>query len=842
MTGADKKNYEKEHLKIVRKYAPECMVLLKSDGSFPLEKSDKIALYGNGAKRTLKGGRGSADVNVKHCPTIWEGLLHAGFEITTEEWIAAYEGERKKAEQKFRSWLREKIEKDGFGMLMENLSIVMPEPEYEIPLQGEGNIAVYVLSRLCGEGVDRQSVPGDFYLTETEIRDILQLERQYEKFMLVLNTGCIVDLSPVADEVSNILLLSQTGSTIGDSFADVLLGKAYPSGKLAATWAAGEAYCTIGEFGGHNDTRYREGIYVGYRYFDTVGKKVLFPFGYGLGYTTFDIRVKEIKYSDSRAEITVTVTNTGEKKGKEVVELYVSVPEGKLDQPYQILAAFEKTKELDLGEAEELTIYCNLRELASTDSERHVRILEKGSYRFYVGNSSRNTKPAGSILLTEDVITEKIHAVGGETDFSDWKPEEKEKRQPDEGKERRYSVQTDGSEITQAVYRKPEIEREAFNFVEKLSDEELVYLCTGEFVGEGSKSIIGDAAITVVGAAGETTGRFKNRGVPNLVMADGPSGLRLCQKYGVDEKGAFPIESEEENLMEIDNKLELLPEKMLETLSVMFPAAMEQEQRTGEVFEQNCTAIPVATAIAQSFNVKAAEELARLVAEEMQHFGIQIWLAPALNIQRNPLCGRTFEYYSEDPIVSGKMAAAITRGVQSIPGCCVTIKHFICNNQERNRFRTSSVVNERALRDIYAKGFEIAVKEAQPYALMSSYNLLNGVHTSERYDLLEILLREEWSYEGMVMSDFLPGDKSSPDEQNRYRKFASAESIKAGNDLMMPGGKAHYENILAALKGEEEGCHLTRAEVERCAARNVMLAWKLCGKDREKSDTKIKTE
>lgn len=820
------KSYEKKHLDLVRKYAPECMVLLKSDGSFPLGQPEKIALYGNGARRTLKGGRGSADVNVKEYPTIEQGLRNAGFEITTEDWLTAYEQERKYGEEKFRKWLKEKIAKDGFGMLMENLSIVMPEPEYSIPLSGDGEAAVYVLARLCGEGVDRQDVPGDFYLTATEIQDILQLQKQYNKFMLVLNTGCIVDLSPVAGQVSNILLLSQTGSTIGDSFADVLLGKAYPSGKLAATWAGGEDYCRIGEFGKHNDTRYREGIYVGYRYFDTVGKKVLFPFGHGLGYTTFEIRTQKMQCNGSRVEITVSVENTGKQKGKEVVELYASVPEENLDQPYQVLAAFEKTKELKPGETEELTLCCELSDLASTDSENHVRILEKGTYLFRIGNSSRNTNPVGSVLLLKDIVTEEIHAVGGETDFPDWRSEDEQKIQADRQKMGEYSFTIDGTEIKRTVHKKPEIKKEAMDFVKKLSDEELVYLCTGDFIGEGSKSIIGNAAFTVVGAAGETTGRFLEKGVPNLVMADGPSGLRLSQQYGVDEKGAFPIESEKENLMEIDNKLELLPVEMLKELLTMFPT-VRQEKRSGKVFEQNCTAIPIATAIAQSFNVRAAEELAGIVAEEMKHFNIRIWLAPALNIQRNPLCGRTFEYYSEDPLVSGKIAAAVTRGIQNLPGCCVTIKHFICNNQERNRFRTSSMVNERALRDIYARGFEIAVKEAQPYALMSSYNLLNGVHTSERYDLLETLLREEWGYEGMVMSDFLPGDKSYPDEQNRYRKFSSAESIKAGNDLMMPGGKAHYENILTALLGKEGDCHLTREEVERCAARNVELAWKL---------------
>ena len=864
-------HYETKHKERVRKLAPECMVLLKSNGAFPLKKTGKIALYGNGSRRTLKGGRGSADVNVKSYPTVEQGLTNAGFEVTTGYWMDAYEEEWKKARVKFRRWLKRKIAAEGMDRLMENLSIVMPEPEYEIPIHGEGDTAIYVLSRLCGEGTDRQDVRGDFRLSKTEVRDILLLEEKYERFMLVLNTGCIVDLSPVAEKVSNILLLSQVGMTIGDSFADVLLGKAYPSGKLAATWAAAKDYCAVGEFGDRDDTRYTEGVYVGYRYFDSVGKEPLFPFGYGLGYTTFSITPREPRIKGTKITIPVNVVNTGAFRGKEVVQLYVAVPEGRLNQPVQSLVAFVKTRELAPGEETEVKLSFSMESLASTDTENHVKLLEKGGYLLRVGNSSRNTAPAGIAELLENVITERIQTVGGETDFADWKPKKKIRERAaqmlsvrafENAQEEDLPVilKVDAADFKEENHEKPKPDEQALAIARSLSDEELVYLCTGDFVGEGSKSIIGDSAITVVGAAGETTGRFTEQGIKNLVMADGPSGIRITREYGVDENGAFPIESEEINLMEIEDKTELLPDAIKKALAPML-SATEQGDRVGEVHEQNCTAIPIATAIAQSWNVQAAEECADIVAEEMQHFGIHIWLAPALNIQRYPLCGRTFEYYSEDPLLSGKMAAAITGGIQKNHGCCVTIKHFICNNQEANRFRTSSMVNERTLRDIYAKGFEIVVKESQPYAFMSSYNLLNGIHTSERVDLLETLLREEWGYQGMVMSDFMTGDKSVSDVSNKYRKFASAESLKAGNDLLMPGGKAHYENILAALKkttckesaskegkcaetakcvetdghadvvaGAETECELTREEVEKCAARNIELAWKLRGK------------
>lgn len=797
------------------------MVLMKSDGSFPLEKPGKIALYGNGARRTLKGGRGSADVNVKSYTTVEQGLSNAGFELTTQRWLDGYEQAWQGARKHWREWLKEKIAAEGMDRLMENLSIVMPEPDYDLPLDGEGEVAVYVLSRLCGEGVDRQAVPGDLLLSSTEIRDILALQKQYKKFMLVLNTGCIVDISPVAEKVENILLLSQLGSAIGDSLADVLLGKCYPSGKLAATWAAAEDYCSVGAFGDRDDTRYTEGVYVGYRYFDTVGKQPLFPFGHGLGYTTFSFACSALHAEGTKIILTVTVKNTGSRLGKEVVQLYVSIPQENLDQPAKVLAAFDKTSELQPGEEENLTLSFSMEHLASTDATNQVKLLEKGRYTLYIGNSSRNTQNAGSVYLAEDVITARICDVGGETDFVDWKPQ----RERAEEYKQTYDLLVSSQAFSVETPKDIPLNAEALRIAQGLSDEELVYLLTGEFEGDGSKNIIGDSAITLVGAAGETTGRFRRLGIPNLIMADGPSGIRITRQYGKDEKGTYPIESTQLNLMEIENKHELLPAPILKALATMLPAG-EQTQRSGEIYEQNCTAIPIATAIAQSWSTMVAEECGHIVAEEMEHFGIHIWLAPAMNIQRHPLCGRTFEYYSEDPLISGKMAAAMTKAVQSHPGCCVTIKHFICNNQEANRFRTSSMVSQRALRDIYAKGYEIVVREAQPLAFMSSYNLLNGVHTSERYDLLEMLLRQEWGYKGMVMSDFMTGDPSASDKINKYRKFASAESIKAGNDLLMPGGKAHYENVLSALKSG----YLTRAEAEKCASRNIALAWKLGGK------------
>ena len=278
--------YEREHRDLLRLLAPECMVLLKSDGTFPLEAPCKVALYGSGARETIKGGTGSGDVNVRHYTTVEEGLENAGFTVTTKPWLESYSALRQQAHVGFVAGIKEKAKELGVPALLLGMGAVMPEPEYDLPLDGEGELCVYVLGRISGEGSDRHPAPGDFQLTQTEIRDILACREKYEKFLLVLNVGGVVDLSPVL-QVENILLLSQTGMALGDALADVVLGKAYPSGKLASTWAKWEDYCQVGDFAQPDDTHYTEGVYVGYRYFDSVGKEPLFPFGYGLGYTTF---------------------------------------------------------------------------------------------------------------------------------------------------------------------------------------------------------------------------------------------------------------------------------------------------------------------------------------------------------------------------------------------------------------------------------------------------------------------------------------------------------------------------------------------------------------------------
>ncbi len=798
-------DYELQHSALLRGMGAECAVLLKSDRTFPLEEPCELALYGSGARRTIKGGTGSGEVNSRYFVTTEQGLEAAGFTISTKHWLDSYEKIYEEARRDFIRGLKQQAKEHHTIAALEYMGAVMPEPEYTIPLTFAGDTAVYVLSRISGEGSDRRPVPGDILLTQTETRDILQLNENYKKFLLVLNVGGVVDLSPVM-EVRNILLLGQLGVETGDILADLLLGKSAPSGRLTITWSAWPDYPQIGDFGDRDDTRYREGIYVGYRYFDTAGKKPLFPFGWGLGYTDFEIRAGDVSVDGETVTVKAAVKNTGSRPGKEVVQLYVSAPQGRLDKPFQTLAAFAKTGELAPGKALELSLSFGLRDVASYDEAGAAWLLEKGDYVLRAGSSCEDAKPFAILRLTEDVITRRVRNCLGKPDFADWRPETVRREDP-----------ADLPVIPAGAVRTEEISYELLHetdpLTESLSDEELALINVGAFnSGMGSLSVIGNASQAVAGAAGETTGRLKSKGVPSLVMSDGPAGLRLSRQYTVDKKGVHALG-------------ESIPESVTELLppaAAWFMKKMGGNRKVkGEIHEQYCTAIPIGTAIAQSWNTDLAEACGDIVGDEMERFGVHLWLAPALNIHRDIRCGRNFEYFSEDPLISGRFAAAITKGVQKHPGRGTTIKHFAANNQETNRYNSNSIVSERAMREIYLRGFEIAVKEGRPHALMTSYNLLNGTHTSERRDLLEDILRCEFGYQGIVMTDWIIGIMSS--KGRKYPAPCAALIAAAGNDLTMPGGAGDYKAI---LKGLKEGT-VTRGQLQINAGRVIGLAKKL---------------
>ena len=803
-------DYEKQHLETLRKGLAECTILLRHDGSFPLERPGKIAAYGNGVRRTIKGGTGSGEVNSRYFVNVEQGLKNAGFEITTSKWLDAYEEQYALARKEFIKAVKAEAKQAKVNAIIYGMGKPMAEFNYDIPLDAEGDSAIYVLARISGEGNDREPKEGDVMLSKTEVKTILELNRRFEKFMLVINSGGVVDLSPVM-EVRNILVLSQLGVETGDALADILLGKAYPSGKLTTTWAAWDDYCDEGDFGDQNDTHYKEGIYVGYRYFDTVGKKALFPFGYGESFTAFEMNNTSVSLNGTAVTVNTDITNTGSRAGKETAQVYVSLPEGKLDKAYQELAGFAKTGELAPGEKETLTVTFDLRDLASYDEERSAYILEAGKYTVRVGNSSADTAATAAVELDAEAVVTQAKKCLGDPGFRDYRPDSVSREVPADIPVLKLS----SADIT-AETVKYDYEYDIDKDLEKLTDDQLIYANIGAFDPKGGiGSVIGNASSSVAGAAGETTSALKEFGLENLVVADGPAGLRVTPAYYRDEKGVHGVG--QSGIPE--SVLEFMP-GFVQWIMKLLGSGSGKAPKGKEIQYQYCTAIPIGTAIAQSWNLDFAEECGKIVGDEMGRFNVDIWLAPALNIHRSILCGRNFEYFSEDPLVSGRMAAAITRGVQSVPGKGVTIKHYAANNQEFNRYGNNSNVSERAMREIYLKGFGICVKEADPMAVMTSYNLLNGRHTAESVDLIENILRREYGFNGIVMTDWVVGNGVMNMKTDIHPHVDPALVAAAGGDLFMPGGKADYENM---QKGLREG-RVTRRQLLINATRLYRLA------------------
>ena len=770
--------YEKRHIEVMRNNSAECTLFLKKDSSFPLKAPGKVVLVGAGARGTTKGGTGSGDVESRYFTTCEKGLEDAGFEIVSKDWLDKFPEFKKARHKDFIEYIYRIAEKYDSNAGHISFGAVEPEREYDLPLEYEdAEAAFYVVGRNSGEGEDRRLVKGDIYLTNSEVRDILYLNENYEKFMLVLNVPGVVDLSPVK-KVKNILLLSQLGVVTGDIFADIVLGKVNPSGKLATTWAAVKDYRYIEEFGAIDNTRYLEGVYVGYRFFDSAKVQPLFPFGYGLSYTDFKIKFLEIKNNKDVFTVKVNVTNIGKFPGKEVVQIYLSPSQKNKDKPYQSLVAFRKTPLLKPEEVAQLDITFKLSDNARYDEESAQYILDKGQYIIRLGKSSNKTDVVAYITLPEDVITEVLKNVGGKPDFKDYKPKIK------------YNDNlTDLEEIVleKKDFNKKRVDYNNYHisFNQKLmsfTDAELARMCVCDFTNTGEEP----HKTHLNGEAGETVLALDK--VENyLVLADGPAGLRIVKKYGIDEKGVYRL-CENQMSMRMVDYLSEEEWKKVDTLE-------NNVNRNGTVYYQYATAIPTATALAQSFNEKWLETVGNIVGNEMDIFKVNLWLAPGLNIHRNIQNGRNFEYFSEDPLVSGKMAAAITRGVQSHKNRATTIKHYACNGQENNRFNSNSLVSERALREIYLKGFKIAIDEGDPYTLMTSYNLINGKHSSERRDLLIDVLRIEWGYNGLIMSDWYTSNELKIGSAHHPSQNA-VPNIIGGNNLQMGGGKNDYDLIM----------------------------------------------
>lgn len=833
---------EQRHMALARKLAGECAVLLTNDGTLPIDRPGNIALYGAGVRHTVKGGTGSGDVNTRSSVTIEEGLVHAGFQVVTDGWLSKYDEVLRKSQEAYRAEIEAKSKETGVPAGLLSFRIPYHEPAPAVVTKEDATVdadtAIYVISRNSGEGADRNAAKGDYYLFDEEKASLAVLRENFSRVILVLNVGGVMDLSEVMGEMrlNAILLLGQLGNITGDAAADLITGSVTPSGKLADTWAKRyEDYPSSATFSHNNDDvdddNYSEGIYVGYRYFDTAKVLPLFPFGYGLSYTNFGMVPIRTEVRDGEVFVTVKVMNTGNLySGQEVAEVYVTAPDGTLDKPYQELKAFAKTPVLAPGEVCEVTASFPLRLLASYSERAAAFLMESGDYIVRVGRDSRSTVPAAVLRLDRPAVVEQCrNAFARDNEFEELKLGDGRTLPPVNDRvpvillsssdcetmthaymeEDRQLLSTDKDwKVTLTDVREGRASIE--DLVAQLSNEELARLCTGKYqTADGVSSIVGDASNGVPGAAGDTSDVLAERGMRSLIMADGPAGLRLQPHFKARHDGT------------------VLPGGAVFGGEVAdFPSYDHPEDVVD--YYQYATAIPIGWSLAQSWNTELVREAGSMVGAEMEEFGVDIWLAPAMNIHRNPLCGRNFEYYSEDPVLTGTIASAIVNGVQFHSGKGVSVKHFAANNQEDNRYCTNAHISERALREIYLRGFEMVVRDTQPQTIMTSYNMINGVHTPDSFDLLQTVARDEWGFAGTIMTDWLSTEGAPMISETQNPKYPWGNvpgAVRAGNDLQMPGSKDVKERILKAVNegASEDGYTCTKADLQFCAV-NVIKA------------------
>ncbi len=763
----------REHIALSRKAAADGMVLLKNrKNALPLKDGSKIALFGKATIEYIKGGGGSGDVNTPYIRSIYDGFAEKGERVSIYQplidFYKAYVKEEQKKiptdEQINATWdivnamefcqKRDDITYDTFFSMHVKEAFV---PDDLIVSAAEfADTAIITLSRFSAEGTDRRPVPGDYYISELERELIDRCGKFFKKVIIVLNTGAVVDCEYFAEneKVDAVLLSWQGGMEGGAAIADVICGDVCPSGKLADTVTKSyDAYPSKTDFTeDFGYLNYSEDIYVGYRYFSTIpgaSDSIRYPFGYGLSYTTFALDGAVCGESDGIVTAAVRVTNTGAVSGREVVQLYFSAPQGKLGKPALQLASFAKTRLLAPGKSETLALSFDVKQMASFDDlgkiAKSAYVLEKGEYSFFLGTSSAENQKLDFVYSVDtDLVTQQLTQL--------CRPFKLAERMLADGS---FEALPMGEEIHNNGTHEPN---------EASAPEKLVMFdrvgedCTME---EFVKQFTLDELMDFVGGQPPTgvanTGCFgglKRLGVPAAPTADGPAGLRLDKATGIPT-----------------------------------------------------TAWPCATLLASTWDTELVYQVGQAAAKEIRENNIGIWLAPAMNIHRDPLCGRNFEYYSEDPLLAGKIAAAAIRGIQSAK-VAVSLKHFACNNKEANRMGCDARLSERALREIYLKGFEIAVKEADPWTLMSSYNLINGQHTSESYELLTGILRNEWGFKGMVTTDW--GVKNDP-----------VQEVIAGNDMKMHIGYP------ADLKAAYDTGRLTRADLEACVIRILQMIEKL---------------
>ena len=771
----------KEHIALSRMAAGEGMVLLKNEkNALPIRRGTKVALFGKGTVDYVKGGGGSGDVTVEYIRNLYEGMKIKEDEGKVEVF------------DKLAKYYEKDIQKQYADGAVPGMTV---EPELPDELLNEAreytDTAVITICRFSGEGWDRKCEAaqdgyvldgeekrnselsakifenGDFCLTNAENAMVEKVKKAFPHVIVVMNVGGIVDTKWFrdCDEIQSVLMAWQGGMEGGLATADILCGDVNPSGKLSDTYAKDlEDYPSTANF--HESAfyvDYTEDIYVGYRYFETIpgaAERVNYPFGFGLSYTDFDWKMTGASEENGVITVLTEVTNTGKTAGKEVVQLYYGAPQGKLGKPAKVLGAFKKTSILQPGERQILTLKIPVNQMASYDDLgkvcRSAYVLEAGEYAIYIGTNVRDAaKIDFTYVVKEDTITEQLSRKAA--------PYHLQKRMLADGSyeelpQREYVEEEGLPRQDKYAIGLPCPDTRGQKGIDFLDSKGVHFsdVADGKMTLDEFMDILTlDDCINLLGGQPNTgcantfgMGNLPEYGVPNVMTADGPAGLRILSKCGV-----------------------------------------------------NTTAWPCATLLASTWDEELVEKVGKAGAEEVKENNISIWLTPACNIHRSPLCGRNFEYYSEDPYLAGKTGAAMVRGIQS-QHIGASVKHFAANNKETNRKDSDSRVSERALREIYLKQFEIIVKEAHPYTIMSSYNLLNGIHASENKELLTGILRDEWGFDGVVTTDWWTFGE-------HYRE------TKAGNDIKMAAG--YPERIKEAY---EKG-FITEAEI-RLSARRIL--------------------
>lgn len=759
-----------KYLDTAAKMVSEGIVMLKNDNNaLPLDTDKEVAVFGRIQFHYYKSGTGSGGmVNVTKVVNILDGLIDNGIKVN-EKLLGTY-----------RKWDKENPFDLGEGWGGE------PWSQKEMPLD-EGLVketakscetAIVIIGRTAGEEQDNRLEAGSYLLSDDEIAMLTVVRKHFKKVVLLLNVGNIIDMTDINRIApDSVLYVWQGGMTGGKGTADVLTGKVSPSGKLPDTIAYKTSdYPSDANFGREeNRDIYAEDIYVGYRYFETFAKeKVLYPFGFGLSYTEFEIKTEKAEITEGAVKLSVSVKNIGSYKGKEVIEVYCEAPQGRLGKAARVLCGFEKTKELVPQEEQVVEIAVDIAKLASYDDSgvtgnKSCYVLEAGEYKFYVGSDVRSAEYACSFEQGEDLVTERLtQSLAPVESFERIKP-------VCEGGA--FSIGREAvpvSEVDESARRLEKLPKEIAytgdkgiklwdvkngkntmdEFIAQLSDYDLSCIIRGE--GMGSPRVTAGTA-SAFGGVSENLNGF---GIPAGCCSDGPSGMRLdCGTK------AFSL--------------------------------------------------PNGTMIASSFNKELTSELFTFMGLEMAANKVDCLLGPGMNIHRHPLNGRNFEYFSEDPFLTGKMAAAELKGMAGA-GVTGTIKHFCANNRETNRHFIDSVVSERALREIYLKGFEIAVKEGGASSVMTTYGRVNGLWTAGNFDLNTVILREEWGFKGFTMTDWWANINVRGKEPDKTDLAAMA---RAQNDVYMvcPDGEKNDDNTLAALEnGGIERCELQRNAANIC--------------------------